>query len=437
MTDLRTYLPGDWFAVLGEHASVLLPGSEKSRVARLWEMVDDGAGFDEVLDALIASGLRELPGFVLLGTADGATRAVVRGQATVRLTTDDDEVTLDGTQAATWVERSVPGVTALVVEVGEPGEGGDELSVTDGLVRVSRVRVGETEGEYADHSPQAETAQAEAAWTQEQSGDDLPAPQHVAESSVAEQSVAEQSVDEAPAWPSPDADHAVEPPSGFEPAAPAGAEAPAWGTPPPAPAPAESAPAAAAEAPAFGQPQAPAPGEAPAYEPVEPQQPDTGGWTPAEPAGQDHDGHTNAGIAPPAELGRQHPGLPGDPPPPSHVATAVAKLIFSSGEVVDVDRPVIVGRAPEARQFTVTEQPHLVTVPSPNQEISSTHLEIRPGSGADSGTATVTDLGSTNGSVLVQPGLDPEDLQPGIAVSLLPGAIIDLGDSVTIQVATA
>ena len=75
-----------------------------------------------------------------------------------------------------------------------------------------------------------------------------------------------------------------------------------------------------------------------------------------------------------------------------------------------------------------------MTVPSPQQEISSTHLEMRPGSGADHGSAVVTDLGSTNGTVLVQPGLAPEDLQPGVAVQLLPGAIIDLGDGVTIQV---
>ena len=112
----------------------------------------------------------------------------------------------------------------------------------------------------------------------------------------------------------------------------------------------------------------------------------------------------------------------------------VASSVFSSGETVEVDRAVLVGRAPEARRFTSGDQPRLVTVPSPPQEISSTHLEIRPGAGADHGTAVVTDLGSTNGTVVVQPGLPPEDLQPGIAVQLIPGAIIDLGDGVTIQV---
>ena len=102
--------------------------------------------------------------------------------------------------------------------------------------------------------------------------------------------------------------------------------------------------------------------------------------------------------------------------------------------MVDVDRTVLVGRAPEARRFASHDQPHVVTVPSPHQEISSTHLEIRPGAGADHGSAIATDLGSTNGTVLAQPGLDAEDLKPGIAVSLIPGAVLDLGDGVTIQV---
>jgi pSer/pThr/pTyr-binding forkhead associated (FHA) protein len=134
------------------------------------------------------------------------------------------------------------------------------------------------------------------------------------------------------------------------------------------------------------------------------------------------------------EFAREQPGIPGQPMAPS-VTRPVAKLIVSNGETVDVDRVVLIGRAPEARRFTSTEQPTLVTVPSPMHEISSTHVEVRPGSGADHGSAVVTDMGSTNGTVLVQPGLPPEDLKPGIPVQLIPGAIINLGDGLTIQVA--
>ena len=55
-------------------------------------------------------------------------------------------------------------------------------------------------------------------------------------------------------------------------------------------------------------------------------------------------------------------------------------------------------------------------------------------SGADAGAAVVTDMGSTNGTLVVQPDLPTEDLQPGIGVRLAPGAVIDLGEGVTIQV---
>jgi hypothetical protein len=153
-------------------------------------------------------------------------------------------------------------------------------------------------------------------------------------------------------------------------------------------------------------------------------------WGP-EPA--DHDGMTRGGGWG-QEFRRHRPGIPGQPQAPGVTATPVARLVVSHGEEVEVDRVVLVGRAPEARRFTSTEQPRLLTVPSPQQEISSTHLEVRPGSGADHGSAVATDLGSTNGTVLVQPGLPPEPLQPGIAVQLVPGALLDLGDGVSIQV---
>jgi pSer/pThr/pTyr-binding forkhead associated (FHA) protein len=303
-TIARTYRPGAWFGIFGDHAIVVLPPSEKDRVPQLWQLVDDGAGFDEVLDALISDGLRELPGFVLVSESDADTKVVVRGQATARFATPEGEVSLAGSAATTWVERSMTGVTGLVIELGGEGEGPD-LTVQNGLVRVSRVQE--------------------------------PPLQQVAEPDTAETPVSE----------------------------------------------------------------------------------------------HDHDGLTQAGTSEPAQT--PSPGIPGQPPAPDVVARPVARLVFSSGETVEVDRAVLVGRAPEAKRAS-SEQPRLVTVPSPQQEISSTHLEVRAGSGVDHGSAVVTDLGSTNGTVLVQPGLAPEDLQPGVAVQLIPGTIIDLGDGVTIQV---
>ncbi len=150
-------------------------------------------------------------------------------------------------------------------------------------------------------------------------------------------------------------------------------------------------------------------------------------------AWSDRDGQTVSGEPTPDF---ERPPIAGQEMAPDVVSRPVASLVFSTGDVIEVDRTVLIGRAPEARQFASHDQPRVVTVSSPNQEISSTHLEIRPGAGADHGSAIATDLGSTNGTILVQPGLASEELKAGIAVSLIPGAVLDLGDGVTIQVTT-
>ena len=345
----RSYRTGSWFGVFGAHATVLLPPSEKARVARLWELVDEGAGFDEVLDALIAGGLRELPGFVLVSESESDTRVVVRGAARASFTADGETVDLEGSSATTWVERTLSSVRSMSVLVDGEDEGeGDELTLTSGLVRVSRVDV-----------PPRTTGVGQG---------EAPAP-----------------------------------------------------APPVVPVPPASAPQPQPEP----EPQ-PEPDLGPATEAMAAPAP------PVVPLSVEHDGATQAGGG---ERGPYTPpGIPGQPQAPSVVARPVARLVLSSGETVEVDRAVVIGRAPEARRVPSTDQPRLVTVPSPQQEISSTHLEVRPGSGADHGSAVATDLGSTNGTVVVQPGLPPEDLQPGIAVQLIPGAIVDLGDGVTIQV---
>ena len=286
---------GDWFGIFGDGAAVLLPPTEKARVASVWALVDDGAGFDETLDALISSGLRDLPGFVLVSREGDETRVVLRGEARAHFTSADEVVPVEGDSATTWVERTLHGVTRARIEVADSPEDTD-LVVAHGLVRVATAEwVGAT-----------------------------------------------------------DADDAVD---------------------------------------------------------------------------ADHDGQTQAGAETPQ---RPLPGIPGQPPAPP-VTRPVALLQLPSGETVEVDRVVVVGRAPEARDHEGTP-PRLVRVPSPQQEISSTHLEIRPGSGADHGAAVATDLGSTNGTLLVQPGLPPEDLLAGVPVQLIPGAVLDLGDGVSIRV---
>ena len=80
MTVSRSVVPGEWYAVLGDEVVVLLPPTAKARVAGVWERVDEGAGFDEVLDALVSGGLRELRGFVLVSNTGGDVKLVDPGR---------------------------------------------------------------------------------------------------------------------------------------------------------------------------------------------------------------------------------------------------------------------------------------------------------------------------------------------------------------------
>jgi len=88
---------------------------------------------------------------------------------------------------------------------------------------------------------------------------------------------------------------------------------------------------------------------------------------------------------------------------------------------------VLVGRAPEARPGIDAQ---LVAVPSPQQDISRTHCEIR----LDGEDVLVTDLRSTNGTIVSRPGQVPHRLHPGEGTSASAGSRIDLGDGVVIVV---
>lgn len=362
------FAAGDWYAVVGDHVTLLLPGSQRSRVAELWDLADSGADADAVLDALLAGGLSSLDHFVLVAHSEDTTRLLVRGDPTAAVSTASGDEVVAAAPGTTWSEQVLTGVASIRVTLA--GDSPAEHLLTPGLSRVSVV-------EFATRSaPAAPVAPA--------------APAHRPALVAVPELDAE-----------PDSEPVAEP----EPAVAIESDP----TPEPEP--------VSAEPMSFGEPVGdPTPtGETSAVE---------DDWT-------DRDGQTMAGVPQPDF---ERPPIPGQEIAPDVVSHPVASLVFSTGDVVSVDRTVLVGRAPEARRFASHDQPHVVTVASPQQEISSTHLEIRPGAGADHGSAIATDLGSTNGTVLAQPGLDPEELTPGIAVSLIPGAVLDLGDGVTIQV---
>jgi len=355
-----SYTPGTWFGIVGAHATVLLPPAAKSRAAAVWALVDDGAGFDDVLDAVVAEGLRGLPAFVLVAGDERTTRVVVRGGATVTAHTASGPVVIEGADRLTWVERSLSDVAGYAVSLDDEAAG-DPMVVASGLVRVSGVRVPPEMPEAPAVEPEPAAAEPEDLLSGPIDLDE-PEPEPAEEEQLFD--------DDAPT----DVDLPAYQPSG-EPAAPA---------------------------PSFPPPAFPPPVTAP------------------------------VGIDP---LSDPVTDAPDEAESEPEERPAAVRLDFSSGQQIDVDRVVVVGRAPDPTRFSHVDQPLMVTVPSPHQEISSTHLEVRPGTGPEQGTALVTDLGSTNGTVLARPDERPEELRPGVPVALVVGAVIDLGDGLTITVA--
>ncbi|WP_029069067.1 FHA domain-containing protein [Jonesia quinghaiensis] len=110
-------------------------------------------------------------------------------------------------------------------------------------------------------------------------------------------------------------------------------------------------------------------------------------------------------------------------------AVPVPALRLSNGVRIPLDRTVLIGRAPQASRLPVHELPRLVNVASPNNDVSRTHAQVR----IDGELVLVTDLNSTNGLLLTEPGQQPRRLHPDEPTPLTPGTLVDLGDGVTFE----
>lgn len=110
-------------------------------------------------------------------------------------------------------------------------------------------------------------------------------------------------------------------------------------------------------------------------------------------------------------------------------APVLAVLRASNGATADVVGSVLVGRAP-ARDRARVADPVLLTVTSPSHDISRTHLEVF-GAGWDVG---VTDLHSTNGTVLVAPDGTIRTMDPGETAGVELGTSLELADGISVLI---
>lgn len=103
-------------------------------------------------------------------------------------------------------------------------------------------------------------------------------------------------------------------------------------------------------------------------------------------------------------------------------------LLSNQGHRITLTGNVVIGRRPSVDRAPEPASAQLMTVTSPNEEISRSHCVVS----FDTGNVLVWDLGSVNGTLIARGGMIPETLEPRIPANLNHGDRIDLGDGVTL-----
>jgi len=474
------YTPGTWHAVVAHGMVALLaPSTPVETVRAVWDAAPTHGGIADQLEVLLRDGIGGLQSFALVDVTTGRVHAALRGEVEVEVSGAGGARVLTAGEVTTWSERVAEGADVMTVRVsGAPmWSGAAAWPIATGVVRADGVRVALAASSEArpaspvvaepvgalgveplpeveplpavvqapepapapepqpapapeppasdEPTPAEPTLASEAAvWTSELDGGSHRAADPVADAGGL--------IEGAPAWLLPPAEEPAPTVAFDAPAAPSALDAPLeqLGGAPQAPvsdAYGVTEPAADAHLPMPGQDSVVAEAEAVLHA-------QHGAVASGEVAPDDHDGLTILSSDLVA-IRDQLPSWAGDEVPgPFRVVApappAVSRLVLSTGAVVPLDRSVLLGRAPQVLRVTNSEIPRLVSVPSPQQDISRTHAEVR----AEGEDVLVTDLQSTNGVLVSRDGERARRLHPGEPTVVRPGELVDLGDGVTFTV---
>ena len=115
---------------------------------------------------------------------------------------------------------------------------------------------------------------------------------------------------------------------------------------------------------------------------------------------------------------------------PKLSAPARYRFSVNSAEPILLDVPVLIGRNPRPPRVASAVMPRFVRVHSPQREVSATHVELRQ----DGTSVIVTDMRSTNGTVITVPGMSVFTLHAGGSMVVAPGTTLDLGDDNIVEI---
>ena len=395
-----TYAPGDWLVLCGPTSVVVLepPGEGwTALVAELWEQVVTASSLQDLAARLAGYGLDTMPSFGALFWTGSGMRSLVRGGVRV-VDPATGQVVADGDGVQTWSETALAAVTTVRIETGQPDQDADGpdaahdsgtllLPLVVGAVRASSVLL-DARAEAQLDSPQPRATDRD---PQQASGS-----RPGTEDAGTSRTVRDEQEDE----------HEAEQEDG-DPLLPP-TEAMAGGLPPGSAAGGGTLPLTEGD-------------EAPTEPELAPVVPAVTG--PMVLGVVCPYGHAN----PPGATRCSDCGVRVTETEPHPVPQpALATLRVSDGTELALDRLVRVGRAPVGPG---DRDVRLLTVPSPSQDISRTHLEIVP----DGWQIMVRDLNSTNGTVLAGPdGGERRPLPPGESVPVDLGSVLELADGVSV-----
>ena len=406
------YTAGDAYAIATPHGVALVAsGVDGAVVEGVWRALAAGDGLAAVLDAATGGPGRfaDVPPFGLVMRGEPA-RVLVRGEVEAHVTDAAGRTcVLSGAGVATWSEHVVADARAVSLQIGTAPAGAD-LPVVDGIVRAAAVTV--TLVADAASTPIAAPATAahdlapEAVAAEPSSAVAAPPSAEVPQPAAVAPTPDGPLVASVPAWVSGDIPAADPDPLDTVQSDRRGRFAHLWGE-------TVMASVAAAAVAADAEPAVDAVAVESAPEPLV--------------RAGDHDGATVSLAAARALRAAGRTDLPPVPAPPEPEPATLGRLELSTGRTVLLDRDVVIGRRPRATRVG-EDVPQLVTVDSPNQDISRSHIEVR----REGESAVVVDLDTTNGTVLHREGSSPMRLHPGEATMLLDGDALDLGDEVTV-----
>ena len=463
------YAPGTTpIAVTPRGFAVLEPGTSAALLGRIRTLVADGRGLGGVIEALTGAygaSLTAIPAFaVALPEGDGI-RIAVRGDFAFEVDAATPE-RVTGTGVTTWTERVIPAVVRVALTTSEPDASSPaEWEIADGVVLAGGIV-------WDAAAPRPSAAPALAKRPE-------PASAPAAAAAAPEAPVATAGAAGAPSEPSAEtsAEAPGAEPTSAVPATPRAAAPPVPANAVPAGGLIDSVPSLADAETLLPSDSALSPDDvAPARsgldawlmgededdedaavgaagfdeligatvirsaDDVERQEAPAPAPAPGPAVAGDHDGATIS-LAQARALRAAASGVQGSNPAPSAADTpldplapprppAPGRVRMSTGQVIPLDRTVVIGRRPRSTRVSGTDLPHLVAVDSPQQDISRSHVELR----AEGESIVATDLRTTNGTTLLRPGTDPVRLHPGEGTVVVPGDVLDLGDVITVAI---